>query len=431
MSTQVYDIVVVGGGMAGIAAAVGAATSGARTLVIERSEVLGGNATNAMVHSFCGLYLPASDGEPVYANAGFPRAFAEGLRTVGGAGDPERVGRVFVLPIYPHLLEAYAARACARRAGLDCWLEADLIAVALPGEATAASRVAVRRGDGTVADVECGAVIDTSGDATATALAGADFEQSEPAELQSPSFIFRLSAVDTSGLQGYSRLRLTYAVAHGAQQGALPPGCESVLIRPGAHPGDAYVTLNMPKLEGQPYAPLDPEYVRQLEAIARAHAEDLVRFLQQSRPEFKDCAVAAWPRRIGIRETRRVRGRRMLTATDILSGCRNEDEVAVSTWPIELWPNHLRATFDYPQGPSSIPLAALVSRSHPRLGTAGRCMSATHEALGALRVLGTVMATGEAIGIAAALAVDRNAALWEVSAEEVRQEILSHAQRVP
>jgi hypothetical protein len=421
-----YDVVVVGGGMAGVAAATAAAESGARTLLVERGSALGGNATNAMVHSFCGLYLPADERGPVYAHVGFPQRLAEGLRRANGAGDPERAGKVFVLPTFPHVLEAYLHRHGERVKNLTCWLDAEVIAVTLAQAVSLSSLIAVHRA-GSISEVECGAVIDTSGDATAAALAGAACEQADPHDLQCPSFILRLSGVDTTGLQGYSRLRLTYAVAHGVEEGTLAAGCESVLIRPGGTADEAYLTLNVPKMEGRAYAPLDPEYVRELETLARVRAGALVQFLRRTRSEFKECAVAAWPRRIGIRETRRVRGRRVLTAADVLSGRRDSDEVAVSTWPIELWADHRRATFEYPQGPSSIPLGALVSTSHPRLGTAGRCMSASHEALGAVRVLGTAMATGEAIGIAAALAIGDGVGLCDVAAERIRQRIREHA----
>src|SRR5512139_1045437 len=131
MTAERYDVIVVGGGMAGIAAAISAAGCGAHTLLVERSEVLGGNATNAMVHSFCGLYLPATDEQPVHAHPGFPQRFAQGLQRAGGAGDPERAGKVFVLPTYPHVLEGYAMRACEQAAGLDCWLNAEVESVAL------------------------------------------------------------------------------------------------------------------------------------------------------------------------------------------------------------------------------------------------------------------------------------------------------------
>jgi FAD dependent oxidoreductase len=108
---------------------------------------------------------------------------------------------------------------------------------------------------------------------------------------------------------------------------------------------------------------------------------------------------------------------------DVLRGRRRDDEVALSSWPIELWHDHLRARFEYPEGPCGIPLAALVSESHPQLGMAGRCLSASHEALGALRVIGTTLATGEAIGVAAALAVDQGIALIDVSPARVRSAV--------
>lgn len=417
-----YDVAVVGGGMAGVAAAIAAARAGARTLLIERSAVLGGNATNAMVHSFCGLYLPAGEGGPVHAHAGFPQRFAEGLRRAGGAGEPERAGKVFVLPTFPHVLADYALEETRRHANLDCVLDTAVVSASLTTESAGSSVITMSR-DGETEEVAARAVIDTSGDAVVSALGGALCDQSPPAELQSPSFIFRLSGVDTSELKGYSRLRLTYAVAHGVQDGALPADCESVLIRPGAHAGEAYVTLNVPKLANRPYAPLDSDYLAEIESHARGNAEALVLFLRQTRPDFAHSTVAAWPRRIGIRETRRVRGRYVMTATDILASRSRNDQVAVSTWPIELWPDHRRPLFEYADAPSSIPLDALVSSSHPMLGAAGRCLSATHEALGALRVLGTAMATGEAIGIAAALAVDSGVALASVSAGSVRRAI--------
>jgi FAD-dependent oxidoreductase family protein len=128
-----------------------------------------------------------------------------------------------------------------------------------------------------------------------------------------------------------------------------------------------------------------------------------------------------------VRETRRVCARDPVSAVDVRMGRRRDDEVAVSTWPIELWQDHRRARFEHPAGPCSIPLAALISRSHPRLAMAGRCLGADREALGALRVLGAALATGEAAGIAAALAADAGTPLARVAAERVRHHILERA----
>jgi hypothetical protein len=117
-----------------------------------------------------------------------------------------------------------------------------------------------------------------------------------------------------------------------------------------------------------------------------------------------------------------------VTREDVLSGRVRDDEVARSSWPIELWSDHRRARFEYPEAPCSVPLGALVSRSHARLGAAGRCLSASHEALGALRVIGTALATGEAVGIAAALAADTRSTLAEIAAQDVRHHILRLAE---
>src|SRR5262249_3242465 len=161
--------------------------------------------------------------------------------------------------------------------------------------------------------------------------------------------------------------------------------------------GEVYATLNLARPDDEPWAPLDPGCVARLEAGARAAAEAIAAHLRATRPAFKDAALAELPQRLGARETPRVAGPVPVPADDVLTGRRREDEVALSTWPIELWDDPRKAIFEVPAGASSVPLGALASRSHPRLGMAGRCLSATHEALGALRVIGTALATGEAI----------------------------------
>jgi hypothetical protein len=266
-------------------------------------------------------------------------------------------------------------------------------------------------------------VVDASGDAAAAALGGAATEQAPPHELQCPSYVFRLEGVDTSQLAGFARLKLGAALAGGVRAGALPPGADAIVVRASGRPGEVFATLNLPRPEGEPWAPLDPECLARMERGARTLAEAIARFLRETRPAFARSRLAEHPRRLGVRETRRLGGALRLTAEDVLAGRRRDDEVALSTWPIELWQDHRRPIFEQPTGACSVPLGALVSRSHPRLGAAGRCLSATHEALGALRVIGTALATGEAIGCAAALAADRGKSLAEVAPSEVRSKI--------
>jgi hypothetical protein len=410
------DVAVIGGGSAGVAAALAASRAGARTLLLEREASLGGNAAHALVHTICGLYHAADVGDAVLVHGGIAREIAERL---GGA--PERAGKVWYLPVPPAALAALYSERCRAERALELRFGAELVAVELARDARAESALSLREA-GAVREVRARVVVDASGDAAAAWLGGADCEIEAAERLQCPSYIFRLDGVDTSALVGFARVQLSTAVAGATRTGALPSGAESVVLRACGAPGQVFVTLNVARPAGAAWNPLDPACVTALAERARSSAESIATFLRETRPGFASSGLAEHPRRLGIRETRRALGLVVLGAEDLLAGRRRDDEVALSSWPIELWHDHRRARFDYPRAASSIPFGALISRTHPRLGMAGRCLSATHEALGALRVIGTSLATGEAIGRAAALAADANAALAEIAPARVREQ---------
>lgn len=409
-----FDVAVIGGGSAGVAAALAASRSGARTLLVEREATLGGNAAHALVHTICGLYRLADAGGPVAANDGIPREIALAL-----GGTAERAGRVWYLPAPPAALSSLYSDRCRAEPALELRLRSELVAVELATDARRESALRLRGPDGDT-ELRAGAVIDASGDAAAAFLGHADWEIAPPGQLQCPSYIFRIAGVAAGAISGFERVRLSAALAGAARTGELPPLVESVVLRGCGAPEQVFATLNLPRPEGEAWRPLDRDCVAALEASARAGAEAIAGFLRASRPGFEASRIAEHPLRLGIRETRRALGPVVLGADDVLAGVRRDDEVAVSAWPIELWPSPKRASLSYPLAPCSVPLSALVSRTHPRLGLAGRCVSATHEALGALRVIGTSLATGEAIGRAAALAVDAGVALGAIAPARVR-----------
>ena len=333
------------------------------------------------------------------------------------------MGRVWVLPTDPPAIERYAASLCEASPGLVTRLDCRLTAASLAVGPEGTSRLRLEgESDDERAELLAGVVVDASGDGVLGELGGADAARAEDGEIQLPSYIARIARVPAEDVEGYGRLRLSVAVAGAARHEVLPAGCESVLLRPAAVAGEAYLTLNVSRRELEAARDPDPQTARRaVEHRARAHVESIVRHLRATRQGYAECRVVAWPRRLGVREGARLLGLECLEAAAVLEGRRREDEVAVSSWPIELWQSHRAATFRHPKADCSIPLGALVSRSHPRLGMAGRCLSASHEALGALRVLGTALATGEAIGIAAALAAQRGCALGEIKAAEVRE----------
>jgi len=423
-----HDVAVVGAGSAGLAAGLAAAARGARTLLVEREPEVGGNARQALVHTICGLYHAAGTAaEP--AHGGLPERLARDLLRSGAATDPVRAGRVWYLPMDPC---AFAARA-------RCWCEAapDL---ELRTRCTLVSLVPDPEAPGWLLGLRCGGepmtararlVIDTSGDAAAAVAAGATVAEEAADDLQAPSYIVELADVDTAELTGFRRLRVGHALADAVRRGELAAESESVAVRPGPRPGQLFLTLGVPRPQGYPYAPLDPGCRRALEDGARRAVEAVLVQLRREQPVFATCRVRSWPPRLGIRESLRLRGRVELQAKDVLEGRRRPDEVALSTWPIELWADHRRARLRYPSGPCSVPLGSLVSVSHPRLGMAGRCMAGSHEALGALRVIGTALATGEAVGVAAALAADEGRELPEVPASGIRDAIAQGGPAIP
>ncbi|MDJ0786930.1 MAG: FAD-dependent oxidoreductase [Myxococcota bacterium] len=416
---EAVDVAVVGGGPAGIAAALAAAREGARTLLFEREPRLGGNAANAFVHTVCGLYEgleQGEDGTPVFTNPGLPRHVARALTHAGDAGPPERAGKVFYLPIDPAGFSRLAARECERAPGLVVRLGVAIDEVE-------------SRDDGFVVRSEAGAtrasiLLDTSGDATTAARVGCGTRRAE--RPQRPSYVFRLSGVDTAALAGFERVRTSVSVQTGVREGALPARCESVTVRAGVASGDAFVTLTLPSQTDEGDL-ANPAVVAAHCAEGRELAERVFAFLQRERAPFRGARVSAWPHRVGVRETARAEGRIVLGAEDVLEGRSHPEEVARSSWPIELWEDHRRARFQHPKGSCSIPLGCLVSERRPRLGFAGRCLSASHEALGAVRVIGTALATGEAVGVAAALAADAGHALGDAPAAEVRRRITASA----
>jgi len=414
-----YDVVVAGGGLAGIAAARSAAAGGAETLLVEREPNLGGNVTQAWVHTICGLHH-ADRPTPEYLNEGFPRQFAERLLASGGARPVERVGRVFVLPIYPEAVADYCAALCAEGHAVLVRTGTAIVSAQLDRAPRAAARLVLDSGEGPV-EVEAKAIIDATGDGAVAALLGADLLPNGPDPLQSCSLIFRLSGVADGAVRGFESLRVSAAVAGAVLSGGLPPGCDSVLVRPGRAKGTAYVTLNLAPLGGREHRPLDAEYMSELMEVGRERARLVLAYLRCRRAEFAEAVLEGWPERVGVRETRRIAGDYVVSEEDVLTGARRDDDVALSSWPIEFWSDYRRARFVYPSGACGIPLGALRSRSHAELGMAGRCVSGSRPALGSLRVLGAALAMGEAIGNAAAFAVANSMSLRDVTGQIVRE----------
>lgn len=409
------DVLVVGGGSAGLAAAVSAARCGARTLLIERGASLGGMAPAAFVHSICGLYrLPEDATRPreegaTFANEGFAREFAQRLIASGGAHGPVRMGRVEVLLQHPTAFALEADRIARETSSLDVHFHSDVIEI---GRDFRSAKISCR---GRVETIATKAIVDASGDAVAAALGGAACESEASARLQRPAFIFALSGVAAGTLEDDGRLRLARRIATAVTGNALPAGALGAGFRASGREGEAFVTID---LDAPDYDPLDPHCLTSLEMQGRELATAIAKFLRAEVSGFESSIISAFPTRIGVRESRRIVGEYRLESSDIEAGSTFADGVALATWPMELRETNRGPRLRFPTDgrPCEIPLRSLRARGVPSLFAAGRCIACSHEAQASVRVIGTCLATGEAAGIAAA----HFAANGECDAAEIR-----------
>jgi hypothetical protein len=394
------DVFVVGGGSAGLAAAVTASRAGAKTLLLERHGALGGMATASLVHSVCGLYLLTDNPEPQLAHIGFPSEFGMRLVSSGAAKGPVRMGRLDVLPHSPPGFAAVCDSLVSESSGLSVQLHGECIGVRLQDGILRQAEFSCR--DSRV-QVRARAWIDASGDASLCKMAGLETRQADSGSLQRPAFIFALHGVVVSELDDQGRIRLALSVAAAVKEGWLDSGALGTQVRATHRGSEVYITLDL--AAGEHFNPTEPSQISELELVGRRLALEVFSFFKSTQPAFKDAHLSAFPARIGIRESRRIRGRRLLTSEDVIMGTESMDAVALGTWPVESREKHTGPKLRFPENnrPTQIPLGALHSADIPNLWAAGRCISCDHEAQAAIRVMGTCLASGQAAGAAAAL----------------------------
>ncbi len=388
-----YDVAVIGGGSAGIAAALAAARLGARVVLIERHGYLGGAGTASLVHTFCGLYL-LSD-EPQLAHPGIPSEIAGRLMKDRIARPPLRLGRVHVLPHHPMLLAAWYDRLCSGTPDLEVRLHTEVINASLNGMRLEHIETLCR---GKRSLISARAYVDASGDAVLAEYCGQPFDMVPSGELQRPAFIAVLQNVDVGMLENDRPIALAGQIAQAVSAGNLPPECLGTHFRGSQHSGEIFITVDLPG--GHDYDPLSSKSLTAIEMVGRKTIMALLSYF----PDFSRAFVSAWPAQAGIRESRRWRGRYDLSEEDILTSTTFEDGVAAATWPIELRETTKGPRLLYPQEPKAadIPLRSLRSAEIENVFLAGRCISATHRAQASIRVMGTALATGQATGIASA-----------------------------
>ena len=390
------DIIVLGAGSAGLAAAVTAARTGARVMLLERHGYAGGMGTVSLVHTFCGLYL-TGDGPPVLANPGFPAEMADRMLRATGETGPVRMGRVWVLRQHP-VEFARIADELLSESGVEVLFHTEVLSASR--ESDGWSLEAVCRGQRKVFHSK--ALIDTSGDAVLAGMLGAAAGQASPANLQRPAYVFGVQGV----IDGEEGLALAGRIVDGLRRGVLSPPTLGLHFRSSGRAGEIFGTIDLSGEEAGDYDPLDAGCLSRLERTGRAVASAAVAFLKSEALGWGQAYVSQWPVRAGVRESRRWIGRHVLTEEEVLGGVRHEDDIALATWPLEFRETNRGPKLRYPEGDraAGIPLGCLQPEDLDGVFTAGRCLSCDHGAQASVRVMGTCFATGQIAGIAAVLA---------------------------
>ncbi len=417
-----YEVAVLGGGPAGIAAAVAAARAGRRTLLMERYGFLGGMGTAAGVTNFCGLHANVF-GEMHRVVQGVASELLARIDRLGGLNAPHLVLGKILAQAYDtaaykiaadDLLTSHKVDILFHSLGAGVVMQDDKRINVLMVE-TKAGRQAVR------ADI----FIDCSGDGDLAAWAGAPFEVGDNAgSMLYPSMMFRLNGVDPEKAgEAWRTIPALMEKAEAAGTHRFPR--KAAIVRPQRSPIEWRVNFTqLAREDGTAINGLDPDDLTRGEIDGRRQAIAAFEFLRTV-PGFDKSYIVDLPPQLGIRETRRVVGGYMLSGEDVLGCASFEDSIGVNGWPME---SHVAGDviFKFPEIPYSrgfneLPYRMLVPEGVDNLLIAGRCASMTHDGQSAARVSGACFAMGEAVGTAAALALSGNTIPRDIAVEKLQQ----------
>jgi hypothetical protein len=406
------DVLVCGGGCAGLVAALAAARLGARTLLVERAGFAGGIITSVGLAYFDGI---ADYHEKRVVTPGIPIELLSAM----GVCAPDATHLETHTPTINSIerFKTLADDLIRAEPDLDALFHTIACDAVVRGDRVEAVYLANKAG---LTRVEAGVVVDCTGDADIAWRVGAPIDKAS--ELQPMTMHFRIGNVRRTPDMGQ---RCRDAVVRAHERGELP-----MFYGPGVGfrfaPDEVYVHAVRVRADGT-----DPEDLTRAEMQGRADAWVMFAAWKRDVPGFEDAYFITSGPFIGVRETRRIVGEYVLTEEDIVAARPFEDAVATGCWYLDQHPNAAtvgtanRGARIQPRA-YDIPYRTLLPQRVANLLVAGRCHSATQTAASSTRVNATAMALGQAAGTAAALAAARRLAPNALKGETVRDTLWQH-----
>lgn len=421
-----YDVVVLGGGPAGVAAAVAAARSGRSTILLERYGFLGGAGTAAGLSNFCGLHANVR-GEHRQVVHGIADEILDRLRALAGLSEPHS--------LFGDRIQAQAYDISAYKIALDELLSAAGVKALFHALGASAMMDSAERISALLFESKSGRrairgriFVDASGDGDLAAWAGARYEVGDgKGNMLYPSTMFRLNGVNPQ-VAGRAWETVAARMEEAERKGRRFPR-KGIIVRPQKHPMEWRANVTQVRNpDGSAVSGIDVEQMSWGEIEGRRQAKEVFEFLRDEAPGFDASYIVEIAPQLGIRETRRVLGEYLLTEGDILGCADFEDSIGVQGWPIE---QHAEGRVDWRwqksglRGYNQLPYRMIVPKGIDNLFVVGRCASMTHDGQSSARVSGPCFVMGEAAGTAADLALGAGCAPREVDVGRLQAKLRS------
>ena len=430
------DVLVVGGGPSGIIAAQAAAEDGVNVTLIDSRSFVGGNMTIGLpILGFLG-----QKGNQIIK--GLPQKFIDKLKEQDASSEP----RPCPLHMSLTLVEPEAVKNVGLKmlneSGVNVLLYVFFAGVIMEGDEIKGVIIESKSGREVIL---AKTIIDCTGDADVAFRAGVECEQgNEKGGVQPPTLMFCLAGVDTEKLRmSIAEEPRTYltdfipseyfgqnnqfivvglrSLMQKAREDGFDLPVERTILITGLREGEVWV--NMTRVNGVDGT--NPASLSFGELEGRKQVELIQKYLLAYVPGFENAHFTKMAPFLGIRETRRIVGKYVMTAEDVLTCGRFDDANAVASYPLDLHhPEGGGCTLEWCGDCYDIPYRSLIPQKIENLIVAGRCISTTHEAMSAIRVMAPCMAMGEAAGRAAKMAVRKGIKPSAVDVNELRAELI-------